>query len=104
LLTAQAGGYRRANNVQSQDTEKFYNETADAFANIMVTPDKELFSTLINTNFTLTGQLTAKDKFITALQSQLRNNKKNNYPAPAHRQVSASGKTNVTVGLTESKS
>jgi hypothetical protein len=31
-LTAQAGGYHGANHVQTQDTEKLYNETAEAFA------------------------------------------------------------------------
>jgi hypothetical protein len=41
-LTAQAGGYHGANHVQTQETEKFYNETADAFANLamVATTDK----------------------------------------------------------------
>jgi hypothetical protein len=33
-LTAQAGGYHRANHVQTQETEKFNNETAGTFANL----------------------------------------------------------------------
>jgi hypothetical protein len=32
--TAQAGGYHGANNVQAQEMEKFYNEKAEAFANL----------------------------------------------------------------------
>jgi hypothetical protein len=57
-LTAQAGGYHGAINVQAQETGKFYNETAEAFANLDMaeTADKELLSTLTNTNSTLTGQ------------------------------------------------
>jgi hypothetical protein len=41
-LTAQAGGYHGANHVQAQETEKFYNENADAFANLAIaaTADK----------------------------------------------------------------
>jgi hypothetical protein len=56
-LTAQAGGYHGANHVQTQDTEKFYNETAEAFANLAMaaTSDKDLLSTLTSTNATLTG-------------------------------------------------
>jgi hypothetical protein len=47
-LTAQAGGYHGAKNVQAQETEKFYNKTADAFANLAMaaTADKDLLSTL----------------------------------------------------------
>jgi hypothetical protein len=41
-LTAQAGGYHGANHVQTQETEKFYNKTADAFASLAMaaTADK----------------------------------------------------------------
>jgi hypothetical protein len=44
ILTAQAGGYHGANNIQAQETEKFYNETAEAFANLAMTAtaDKDL--------------------------------------------------------------
>jgi hypothetical protein len=35
-LTAQAGGYHGANHVQAQETKKFYNETADASANLVM--------------------------------------------------------------------
>jgi hypothetical protein len=43
-LTAQSGGYHGANNVQAQETEKLYNETANMFANLAMaaTSDKEL--------------------------------------------------------------
>jgi hypothetical protein len=53
-LTAQAGGYHGSNHVHTQETEKNYNETADAFANLAmaVIADKELIITLTNTNFT----------------------------------------------------
>jgi hypothetical protein len=92
-LTAHAGGYHGVNNVQAQETEKFYNETADAFANLAMaaTADKNLLSTLTNTNSTLTNQLATKDKSIAALQEQLRNSRAPN-TAPAHRQPSASDK------------
>jgi 1,2-phenylacetyl-CoA epoxidase catalytic subunit len=72
-LTAQAGGYHGANNVQT----KFYNETAEAFANLAmtVTADKDLLSTLTNTNSTITNQLATKDKIIAALQEQLRSSR-----------------------------
>jgi hypothetical protein len=75
-LTAQFGGYHGANNVQSKESEKFYNETADEFTNLAMTAttDKELIYTLANTNSTLTGQLAAKDKAVAALQAQLSNN------------------------------
>jgi hypothetical protein len=33
-LTAQVGGYHGANNVNAQETEKYYNEKPDMFANI----------------------------------------------------------------------
>jgi hypothetical protein len=48
-LTAQAGGYHGANNVHAQETEKFYNETAEVFANLAMaaTADKVLLSMLI---------------------------------------------------------
>jgi hypothetical protein len=90
-LTVQAGGYHGANNVQAQETEFFYNETAKAFANLAMaaTADKELLSTLTNTNSTLTNQLATKDKIIAALQEQLRSNKA---PTRTHRQPSASDK------------
>jgi hypothetical protein len=41
-LTAHAGGYHGANNVQAQETEEIYNETAEAFANLVMaaTADK----------------------------------------------------------------
>jgi hypothetical protein len=44
--------------------EKFYNETAEAFANLEMAAiaDKDLLSTLTNTNSTLTNQLTTKEK------------------------------------------
>jgi hypothetical protein len=63
-LTAQGGGYHGANHVQTQETEKFYNETANAFANLAMaaTSDKELILTFTNTNSTLTSQLSAISK------------------------------------------
>jgi hypothetical protein len=72
-LTAKSGGYHGANNVQAQETEKFYNETAEAFANLVMaeTADKDLLSTLKNTNSTITNQLVTKDRIIAALQEQL---------------------------------
>jgi hypothetical protein len=75
-LTAHAGGYHGANNLQMQETEKLYNETSDAFTNIAMTAtsDKERLSKLTTTNFTLTGQLAEKDKLIATLQAQLRIN------------------------------
>jgi hypothetical protein len=33
-VTAQAGGYNGANNIHTQEMEKFYNETVDDFANL----------------------------------------------------------------------
>jgi hypothetical protein len=92
-LTAQAGGYHGANNVQAQETEKIYNETAESFANLAMasTADKDLLSTLTNTNSTLTNQLATKDKIIAALQEQLRSSRAPT-TAPAHRQPSASDK------------
>jgi hypothetical protein len=41
-LNAQAGGYHGANQVQMQETEKFYKGTADAFTNLVMaaTEDK----------------------------------------------------------------
>jgi hypothetical protein len=92
-LTVQAGGYHGANNVQAQETEKFYNETAEAFANLAMaaTADKDLLSTLTNTNSTLTNQLATKDRIIAGLQEQLRSSRSPNM-SPAHRQPSASDK------------
>jgi hypothetical protein len=79
--------------VQAQETEKFYNKKAEEFANLAMaeTSDKDLLSTLTNTNSTLTTQLATKDNIIAALQAQLRNNKAPT-TAPAHRQLSASDK------------
>jgi hypothetical protein len=90
-LTAQAGGYHGANHVQTQETEKYYNETADAFSNLSMaaTSDKEMLLTLTNKNSTLTSQLSAKNKLIATLQAQLRNTSTN---APAHRPVTATDK------------
>jgi hypothetical protein len=67
-LTAQSGGYHGANNVQAQEAEKFYNETAEAFANLAMaaTANKDLLSTLTNTNSTLTNQLATKYRIIAA--------------------------------------
>jgi hypothetical protein len=92
-LTAQAGGYHGANNVQAQETENFYKETAEAFENLAMeaAADKDLLSTLKNTNSTLTNQLATKDRIIAALQEQLRNSRSPNM-SPAHRQPSASDK------------
>jgi hypothetical protein len=89
-FTAQAG----ANHVQTQGTEKFYNKTADAFANLAMaeTADKELLLTLTNTNSTLTSQLSEKDKLIATLQAQLRNTSNKNTKAPAHLPVAATDK------------
>jgi hypothetical protein len=62
-LTAQAGGYHGANNAYNiapiTQSESFYTETADAFANISmaVTADKDLLSTITTTNAALTGIL-----------------------------------------------
>jgi hypothetical protein len=88
-LTAQAGGYHGANNAQAQETEKFYNETAEALAKLSMaaTSDKYLLSTLTNTNSTLTNQLATKENIIAALQEQLRNSRAP-MTAPAHRQLS----------------
>jgi hypothetical protein len=92
-LTAQSGGYHGANNVQTQETEKFYNKTEEAFANLVMTAtaDKDLLSTLTNTNSTLTNQLVTKDKIIAALQEQLRSSRAPTR-APAHHQPSVSDK------------
>jgi hypothetical protein len=92
-ITAQAGGYHGANNVQAQETEKFYNETAEAFANLAMaaTAEKDLLSTLTNTNSTLTNQLATNSKIIAALQEQLRSSRAPT-TAPAHHQPSASDK------------
>jgi hypothetical protein len=51
-LTAQTGGFHGADNVQAQETEKFYNETAEAFENLAMaaTADKDLLSKLTNTS------------------------------------------------------
>jgi hypothetical protein len=69
-LTSQAGGYHGANNVQAQETEKLYNETAEAFANLAMaaTADKDMLSTLTKKNSTLTNQIATKDRIIAALQ------------------------------------
>jgi hypothetical protein len=85
-LTAQAGGYHGANNVQAQETEKMYNQTADAFANLEMAAavDKDLLSTLTNTNSTLTNQLATRDNIIASSRSP--------NMSPAHRQPSASDK------------
>jgi hypothetical protein len=93
ILTAQAGGYHGANNVQAQETEKFYNETAEAFTNLAMAAaaDKDLLSTLTNTNYTLTNHLATKHNIIAALQEQLRSSRAPN-TTPAHRQPSASDK------------
>jgi hypothetical protein len=56
------------------------------------TSDKELLSTLTNTNTTLTGQLAAEDKVIAALRTQLRSNINAPSPAPGNDQVSAPDK------------
>jgi hypothetical protein len=92
-LTAQAGGYHGANIVQAQETGKFYNETAEAFANLAMaaTSDKDLLSTLTNTSSTLTIQLPTRDRIIAALQEQLRGSRSPNM-SPAHRQPLASDK------------
>jgi hypothetical protein len=89
-LTAQSGGYHGANNVQAQETEKFYNKTAEAFSNLAMaaTTDKDLLSTLTSMNSTLTNQLATKDKIIAASQEQLRSSRAPNM-APSHRQPSA---------------
>jgi hypothetical protein len=90
-LTAQAGGYHGANNVQAQETDFFNNDTAEAFANLAMaaTADKDLLSTFTNTNSTLINQLATKDKIIAALQEQLRSNRA---PTTTHGQPSASDK------------
>jgi hypothetical protein len=99
-LMAQAGGYHGADNAQMQETEKFYNEMAEAFANLAMdaTADKDILSTLTNTNSTLTGQLTANDKIITALQAQLRHSNGVTTPPNVNRPVSATRKIRDTVG------
>jgi hypothetical protein len=91
-LTAHAGGYHGANHVHTQETEKFYNKTADAFVNLAMaeTADKELIITLTNTKSTLTSQLSAKYKLIATLQAQLHNTSTN---ATAHRPVTATDKS-----------
>jgi hypothetical protein len=90
-LTAHTGFYYGANNVQAQETDFFNNETAEAFANLAMaaTADKDLLSTLTNTNSTLTNQLAIKEKIIAALQEQLWSNRA---PTTTHRQPSASNK------------
>jgi hypothetical protein len=90
-LSAQSGGYHGANNVQAQETDFFYNETAEAFANLamVATADKDLLFTLTNTNSTLTNQLATKDNIIAALQEHLRSNRA---PTTTHHQPSASDK------------
>jgi hypothetical protein len=82
-----------------QETEKFYNETAEAFSNLAMaaTADKYLLSTLTNTNSTLMGQLAAKDKIIAALQAQLRNSNGATTPPNVNHPVSATKKRD-TVG------
>jgi hypothetical protein len=99
-LTAQAGGYHGAKNAQTQETEKFYNEMAEAFANIAMaaTADKDPLSTLNNTNSTLTGQLAEKGKIIAALQAQLRNSNGVTTPPNVNRPVSATEKIRDTIG------
>jgi hypothetical protein len=76
-MTAQAGGYHGANNVHAQETENFFSDTAEAFANLdmAATADKELLSTLTNTNSILTNQLATKDNIIAALQEQIWNSR-----------------------------
>jgi hypothetical protein len=93
-LTSQSGGYHGANNVRAHEMEKFYNETAKAFANLAMaaTADKDLLSTLTNTNSTLANQLATKDKISVALQEQLRSSRAPTM-APAHRQPSVSDKS-----------
>jgi hypothetical protein len=63
-ITAHAGGYHGANNFHAQETEKFYNETAEAFTNLEMaaTADKDLLTALTNTNCTLTNQIATKVK------------------------------------------
>jgi hypothetical protein len=56
------------------------------------TADKELLSTLTNTNSILTDQLVAEDKFIAAPWAQLHNSNNVPAPAPQHHQVSTSDK------------
>jgi hypothetical protein len=78
-LTTQAGGYHGANSAYNMapttQSESFYTETADAFANLAMaaTADKYLLSTLTSTNATLPGILREKYTLISKLQAQLRN-------------------------------
>jgi hypothetical protein len=77
-LTAQTGGYHGANNAYKitpiTHSESFYNETADAFANLVMaaTADKDLLSTPTTINAALTGILQEKDSMIATLRAQLR--------------------------------
>jgi hypothetical protein len=72
-LTAQAGGCHGANNAYNiapmTQSESFYTDTADAFANLAMaaTADKDLLSTLTTTNAALTGILPEKDSMIATL-------------------------------------
>jgi hypothetical protein len=91
-LMAQAGDYHGANNLQMEEMEKFYNETAEASTNLTMVAkvDKELISTLTTNNSTSTGQLVAKDIIVATLQAHICTS--STAPAPASRQVSASDK------------
>ena len=93
-LTAQSGGYHGANHAQTQEADKFYNETAEAFANLAMaaTADKDLLSTLTTTNATLTGQLEAKDKIISSLRAQLGTGNAYNAQPTTNRPATASTK------------
>jgi hypothetical protein len=73
---AQAGRYNAPPNAQ---TESFYTEMADAFANIamVATVDKDLLSTLTTTNAALTGQLATKDRLVANIQVPLCNTNTN---------------------------
>jgi hypothetical protein len=100
-LTAQSVGYHGANNAQTQETEKFYNEMAEAFAKLEMPAmvDKYLLSTLTNTNSTFSGQLAAKDKISAALQAQLRNSNGITTPPNVNHPVSATEKNVPTVAI-----
>jgi hypothetical protein len=88
-LTAQAGGYHGANNAYNitpiTQSEYFYNETADAFANLAMaaTADKDLLSTLTTTDASLTGIIQEKDLMIATLRAQLRGTNTANPATPA---------------------
>jgi hypothetical protein len=77
-LTAQAGGYHGATNAYNiapmTQSESFYTETADAFANLAMAAmaDKDLISTLTTINTALTAILPEKDSMISTLRAQLR--------------------------------